>query len=161
MDEYQFLITGLNNAYAMEVGIETALRGMANDLKGFPEFQKGVKNHISVTRAQAKAVYQRIRELGGNVSNVKKIVSQFMSKMQGLSMKMMPYKSLKNLSIAYATEYMEIATYKQLEIIADRINDKETARLCRNLMVQEAAMAKEIEKLIPLVTEREMRDSIG
>ncbi len=156
MEEDEFLITGLNNAYAMEKGIEQTLMSLASDTDNFPELRKEIKAHIGQTKRQAAAVEKRIKELGGDVSSAKKWTSQLMSKAEGAAMKVMSYKNLKNLATLYATEHLEIATYKQLYTIAMSIGDKPTARMCKSIMAEEAMTARKIEKLIPKITQKEM-----
>ena len=51
-----------------------------------------------------------------------------------------------------AFEAMEIASYKILINTAEEVGDQETARVCRQILKEEEAMADWLEKHIPALT---------
>ena len=104
----------------MEKGIEQNLKSMVNDAKEFPELRQEFEDHMKITKNHAEMTENRIIELDGEVADTKKLMSQFTVLVQGMTMKMMSYKNLKNVSMAYATEHTEIAMYRQIQIISHK-----------------------------------------
>jgi ferritin-like metal-binding protein YciE len=54
-------------------------------------------------------------------------------------------KMLKNAKTEYFSEHEEIATYLAIETFAKKVNDKETAKLARDIRREEERMAKFLE----------------
>lgn len=78
-----YILSFLNKAYTMESGIVQALQSMIKDEKDFAEFREPLENHLVETKEHVEMVKQRIKELGGNVSQTKKLSAQFMKTVKG------------------------------------------------------------------------------
>jgi rubrerythrin len=61
-------------------------------------------------------------------------------------------KMLKNAKTEYFNEHEEIATYMAIETLAEKVGDKETARLARGIRREEERMAKFLEGQIKSLT---------
>jgi rubrerythrin len=61
-------------------------------------------------------------------------------------------KMLKNAKTEYFNEHEEIATYLAIETLAERVGDKETARLAKWIRRDEERMAKFLEGQIKALT---------
>jgi ferritin-like metal-binding protein YciE len=57
----------LNEAYGKEKQLETALAAQIK-LASRPQLKKGLKEHLAVTKAQARGLKKRIKELGGSAT---------------------------------------------------------------------------------------------
>jgi hypothetical protein len=58
----------LNEAYGKEKQLETALAAQIK-LASRPQLKKGLKEHLAVTKAQARGLKKRIKELGGSATD--------------------------------------------------------------------------------------------
>jgi ferritin-like metal-binding protein YciE len=58
-------------------------------------------------------------------------------------------KMLKNAKTEYFNEHEEIATYTAIETLATELDDRETAKMAREIRRDEERMAKFLEKQIP------------
>lgn len=58
---------------------------------------------------------------------------------------------------SYGFEAMEIASYTILVNAAKKVGDKETARVCEQILKQEKAMAAWLEKNLPMLTRQYLR----
>src|SRR5690606_41792030 len=58
---------------------------------------------------------------------------------------------------SYTFEHLEIAVYRSLLGAAEEIGDPETARVCREILRQEEAMAGWLEEHLPEITRRYLR----
>jgi len=149
METKKLLHSLLNNAYAMETAVEETLKSHVDDAKDFPELQLELQNHLEVTTDQKEKVRESIEKIGGNVSESKEMFSDIMGKIQGLMSKMMPDKVLRNIIMESATEAMEIASYKQIILLAEKSDEQEVVEICTGILRQEEEMAKKIDSMIP------------
>lgn len=65
-----------------------------------------------------------------------------------MATKIIPHKDIKNLEMAYTTEHLEMALYRQLQIIAEQAGDKETAIVCKDILEDEMNAARILEDLM-------------
>jgi ferritin-like metal-binding protein YciE len=61
-------------------------------------------------------------------------------------------KMLKNAKTEYFNEHEEIATYLAIETLAERVGDRETAKLAKGIRREEERMAKFLEGQIKSLT---------
>ncbi|MBS3092969.1 DUF892 family protein [Candidatus Pacearchaeota archaeon] len=132
----------------MEKGIEQNLKSMVNDAKEFPELRQEFEDHMKITKNHAEMTENRIIELDGEVADTKKLMSQFTVLVQGMTMKMMSYKNLKNVSM-------------EIQIIAQKIGDMDTVDLCEDILSDEIDMSRILEKTMPDILEKEMLRSLS
>ena len=64
---------------------------------------------------------------------------------------------MKGSLASYAFEAMEIASYTILINAAKQVGDKETARVCEQILKEEKAMAAWLEKNLPVLTRQYLR----
>jgi ferritin-like metal-binding protein YciE len=64
---------------------------------------------------------------------------------------------MKGSLASYAFEAMEIASYTILISAANRVGDKETARICKQILREEKAMAAWLERNLPTLTRQYLR----
>ena len=139
------LIQYLQEAYGNEQELELALQA---DLLLTPKgsYQKRLKQHLKETKAHAKALQRRIKQLGGGGTTVQKIVGKAtaaaIAPLHAVRGSGEQEKLLKNAKDQYNAEQVEISTYLALETFATRVNDAETAKIARDIRRDEERMAK-------------------
>ncbi|HEX2071053.1 MAG TPA: DUF892 family protein [Thermoleophilaceae bacterium] len=172
------LIQYLNEAYGKEQELVTSLQAHIS-LTSRDAYKKRLKDHLKETRAQAKGLERRIKQLGGKAEKVDlpgpDVVAGAASMAQGAAQKAMAAakgplhairgtgeaeKMLKNAKTEFWNEAEEIANYHAIETLADAVGDRDTAKLAREFRRQEERMAKFLEKTIASLTKEVVRDEI-
>jgi ferritin-like metal-binding protein YciE len=172
------LVQYLNEAYAKEQELVTALQAHIS-LTTRDSYKKRLKDHLKETKAQAKGLERRVKQLGGKVEKVDlpgpDAVSQAAGRAQSAAQKAMAMakgpmhalrgtgeaeKMLKNAKTEFWNEAEEIANYHAIESLAEAVGDRDTVKLAREFRRQEERMAKFLEKLIGQLTKEVVRDEI-
>jgi len=172
------LIQYLNEAYGKEQELVTALQAHIS-LTSRDAYKKRLKDHLKETKAQAKGLERRIRQLGGKAEKMDlpgpDAVGSAAGKAQATAQKAMAAakgplhalrgtgeaeKMLKNAKTEFWNEAEEIANYHAIETLAEAVGDRDTAKLAREFRRQEERMAKFLEKTIASLTKEVVRDEI-
>jgi ferritin-like metal-binding protein YciE len=171
----QKLIQYLNEAYGKERELESALQAHIG-MTTRPPYKKRLQQHLKETKAQARNLDRRIKQLGGRAEAspgpvpgqvtgaVTAVASKAVAAAQGplhaLRGDGETEKMLKNAKTEYANENEEIATYIGIESLAEAVGDRETAKLARDHRRQEERMASFLEKQIPQLAKAVAREEI-
>jgi ferritin-like metal-binding protein YciE len=172
------LIQYLNEAYGKEQELVTALQAHIS-LTSRDAYKKRLKDHLKETKAQAKGLERRIKQLGGKAEKVDlpgpDALGGAASMAQSAAQKAMAAakgplhalrgtgeaeKMLKNAKTEFWNEAEEIANYHAIETLAEAVGDRDTAKLAREFRRQEERMAKFLEKTIATLTKEVVRDEI-
>jgi len=172
------LIQYLNEAYGKEQELVTALQADIS-LTSRDAYKKRLKDHLKETRAQAKGLERRIKQLGGKAEKLDlpgpDAIGGMAGKAQGAAQKAMAAakgplhavrgageaeKMLKNAKTEFWNEAAEIANYHAIETLAEAVGDRDTAKLAREFRRQEERMAKFLERTIATLTKEVVRDEI-
>ncbi len=142
------LVQYLNEAYGKEKELETALEVHIAMTTKAP-YKKRLKAHLKETKGHAKQLERRIKELGGGGHAIQSVVATATAVAKG-PLHMIrgsgeQEKMLKNAKTEYFSEHEEISTYLAIETFAKKVNDKETAKLARDIRREEERMAKFLE----------------
>ena len=142
------LVQYLNEAYGKEKELETALEVHIAMTTKAP-YKKRLKQHLKETKGHAKQLERRIKKLGGGGHAVQSVVAKATAVAKG-PLHMIrgsgeQEKMLKNAKTEYFSEHEEISTYLAIETFAKKVNDKETAKLARDIRREEERMAKFLE----------------
>jgi ferritin-like metal-binding protein YciE len=142
------LVQYLNEAYGKEKELETALEVHIAMTTKAP-YKKRLKQHLKETKGHAKQLERRIKKLGGGGHAVQNVVAKATAAAKG-PLHMIrgsgeQEKMLKNAKTEYFNEHEEISTYLAIETFAKKVNDKETAKLARDIRREEERMAKFLE----------------
>ncbi len=142
------LVQYLNEAYGKEKELETALEVHIAMTTKAP-YKKRLKEHLRETKGHAKLLERRIKKLGGGGHALQSVVAKATAVAKG-PMHMIrgsgeQEKMLKNAKTEYFSEHEEISTYLAIETFAKKVNDKETAKLARDIRREEERMAKFLE----------------
>src|SRR6201996_5020733 len=145
------LIQYLNEAYGKERELEVALQtdiAMTNK----PPYKKRLQEHLRETKAHAKALDRRIKNLGGGGQTVQSLVGKATALAKGplhiIRGDGAQEKMLKNAKTQFTAEHEEISTYLALETFATKVGDTETANLARDIRREEERMAKYLQSEI-------------
>jgi ferritin-like metal-binding protein YciE len=149
------LVQYLNEAYRKERELETALQTHIA-MTTRPPYKKRLKQHLRETKGHAKAVERRIRKLGGGGQLAQTAIGKVMAAAKGPLHAVRgggeQEKMLKNAKTEYFNEHEEIATYMAIETLAEKVGDRETAKLARDIRREEERMAKFLEGQIKSLT---------
>ena len=139
------LIKHIDEAHAMEQNVLRMLDGMISTTDD-PEILDALEHHKLQTQQHADRMAQRleahdvapstVKQIGGVLGALAKVPLDFVR----------GEKAGRNARDGYATEHLEIASYELLRRIAEKAGDEETARAAREIIAEEAAMAKLIEE---------------
>jgi ferritin-like metal-binding protein YciE len=164
------LIQYLNEAYAKETQLETALQAHIA-MTTRPPYKKRLQQHLKETKAHTRDVKRRIKALGGKAeavdlpgpdavtevaTGVLDAARKGAAALQGQAHLIRgtgeQEKLLKNAKTEYQDEAEEIATYIAIETLATAVKDKETAQLAKRIRREEERMRDYLGKLIPQLT---------
>ncbi len=157
------LVQYLNEAHGKEKELETALQAHIVMTTRAP-YKKRLQQHLRETKSHAKQLERRIKKLGGGGHAVQTVVAKGMAVAKGplhaLRGAGEQEKMLKNAKTEYFNEHEEIATYLAIETLAEKVGDKETARLARGIRREEERMAKFLEGQIKTLTNAVAQEEI-
>lgn len=142
------LVQYLNEAYGKEKELETSLEAHIAMTTKAP-YKKRLKQHLKETKSHAKQLERRIKKLGGGGHAIQTVVAKATAAAKG-PLHMVrgsgeQEKMLKNAKTEYFNEHEEISTYLAIEVFAEKVSDKETAKLARDIRREEERMAKFLE----------------
>jgi ferritin-like metal-binding protein YciE len=142
------LVQYLNEAYGNEKELETSLE-LHIALTTKAPYKKRLKQHLKETKSHSKQLERRIKKLGGGGQALQKVVAKATAvakaPVQALRGSGEQETMLKNAKTQYSTEHEEISTYLAIEVFAEKVSDKETAKLVRGIRREEERMAKFLE----------------
>lgn len=142
------LVQYLNEAYGNEKELETSLE-VHIALTTKAPYKKRLKQHLKETKSHAKQLERRIKKLGGGGHAIQNVVAKATAvakaPAQALRGSGEQETMLKNAKTQYFNEQEEIATYLAIEVFAEKVSDKETAKLARDIRREEERMAKFLE----------------
>jgi ferritin-like metal-binding protein YciE len=173
------LVQYLNEAYGKEKQLEAALQAHAKMAGGRANYRKRLQDHLKETKAQARGLERRIKQLGGKAEAASlpgpDVVSGAASRATAAAAKAAAAaqapvhalrgtgeaeKLLKNAKTELQNEYEEIANYLAIETLAEELRDRDTAKLAREFRRQEERMAAFLSKLIPTLTKAVVTEEI-
>ncbi|HEU4392579.1 MAG TPA: DUF892 family protein [Solirubrobacterales bacterium] len=145
------LVQYLNEAHGKEKELETALQAHIAMTTRAP-YKKRLQQHLRETKGHARQLERRIKKLGGGGHALQTVVAKTMAAAKG-PLHMVrgsgeQEKMLKNAKTEYFNEHEEISTYLAIETFAEKVGDRETAKLARDIRHEEERMAKFLETQI-------------
>ncbi|MBI3126252.1 MAG: ferritin-like domain-containing protein [Candidatus Tectomicrobia bacterium] len=151
------LVSWLNDAYAMEKSLINILEKRVKD--GTPaEAQSRYRQHLEETRRHAQMVEGCVSRLGETTSTLKNMMGTLFGKQQGLGAGLFKDEQVKNALSDYASENLEIASYKALIVAAEDFGDPEIASVCRRILEEEERMAQWLaDQSLPLTVKNVFR----
>jgi ferritin-like metal-binding protein YciE len=168
------LVQYLGEAYSKERELERSLQAHIG-MTTRKAYQKRLKEHLRETKNHAKLVERRIKQLGGGgtLATLAKegpaVAKQATALAKGqlhAARGFVPGMGdedelmLKNAKTEFSEEHEEIATYRAIEVLAEEVGDKETAKLAKQIRREEEKMASFIERQIPVLTKAVAKSEI-
>jgi ferritin-like metal-binding protein YciE len=168
------LIQYLTEVHGKEKELETALQAHIGMTTRAP-YKKRLQQHLKETKAHARGVERRIKQLGGKVEKLPEPVADAAAAMQGVTSKAVSVAKgplhalrgtgehetmLKNAKTEFSEEHEEIAMYSGIEALAEAVGDRETAKLARDIRREEERMASFLEKQIGTLAKGVAREEI-
>jgi ferritin-like metal-binding protein YciE len=150
-DPRETLIGWLNDAYAMERGLVQVLENHANDVKDRPEMYRRMAQHLEETKMHAERVKDCVERMGGSTSSMKTAMGSVSGFLQGRSTGASPDELVKNALADYASEHLEIASYRALIVAARALGEQQVAQVCEGILREEEEMARWLEHSLPMV----------
>jgi ferritin-like metal-binding protein YciE len=149
------LVQYLGEAYGKEKELEASLQAHIGMTRHEP-YRKRLKAHLTETKAHARGLERRIKQLGGGGQTTQNLFGKAKAMAKG-PLHMVrgdgeQEKMLKNAKTEYWNEHEEIATYLAIETLATKVGDGETAKLARAIRREEERMAKFLERQIKSLT---------
>jgi ferritin-like metal-binding protein YciE len=142
------LVKYLSEAYGKERELETSLQAHIAMTTKAP-YKKRLQQHLRETKAHAKGLERRIKKLGGGGQTAQTAVGKVMAAAKGPLHAVRgsgeQEKMLKNAKTEYFNEHEEIATYLAIETLAEKVGDRETAKLAKVIRREEERMARFLE----------------
>jgi ferritin-like metal-binding protein YciE len=157
------LVQYLSEAYGKERELETSLQAHIAMTAKKP-YRKRLQQHLRETKGHAKGLERRIKKLGGGGQTVQTVVGKAMAATKGPLHAVRgsgeQEKMLKNAKTEYFNEHEEIATYLAIEVFAEKVGDRETAKLAKGIRRDEERMAKFLEGQIKSLTRAVVSEDI-
>jgi ferritin-like metal-binding protein YciE len=157
------LVQYLSEAYGKERELEAALQAhIAMTAKG--PYKKRLQQHLKETKSHGKQVERRIKKLGGGGQTLQSAVGRIAAVAKGplhaIRGDSEQEKMLKNAKTEYWNEHEEIATYLGIETLAEKVGDRETAKLAKAIRREEEKMATFLQGQIKQLTGAVVREDI-
>ena len=157
------LVQYLNEAYGKEKELEAALEAHIGMTTRAP-YKRRLQQHLRETKDHARRVERRIKQLGGDPQTLQRLSGKATAALKGpvhaLRGSGEDERLLKNAKTQYSEEAEEIATYSAIEVFAESVSDRDTAKLARAIKRDEERMAGYLERLIPQLTRAVVRAEV-
>jgi ferritin-like metal-binding protein YciE len=146
---------------------------------GRASYRKRLQDHLKETKAQARALERRIKQLGGKAEAAhlpgpdvvsgaagkaavaaSKAAAAAKAPVHALRGTGEAEKLLKNAKTQLMHEHEEIGNYIAIETLAEALRDRDTAKLAREFRRQEERMASFLSKLIPTLTKAVVTEEV-
>lgn len=161
-------IAWLRDAYAMEQQAVEILERQAPRLDDYPDMQAKIREHLELSKSQAERLRTCLQRLGTDISAIKTGLAQLTGNAAAMMNALSSDEVVKQTIADYAFENFEIANYRCLIGAAEAAGDRETRRVCEEILREEEAMASWIEDHLPVITrqflqrdDRQSRASLG
>jgi len=159
----QYLVEALGKEKELEVALAAHI-----EMTTRAPYKKRLKDHLKETKSHSKQLERRIKKVSSEgaatiakgASQLNRALAAAKGPLHALRGNSETEKMLKNAKTEYFSEHEEIATYTAIEVLADQLGDKETAKMARDIRREEERMAKFLEKQIPILTRQMVKEDI-
>lgn len=154
----ELLVKQLDEAYAMEQTVLKMLDSMIRTTSD-PSVVSDIETHREETEQHAEKVKRCLESYGEKPSKMKEALGSLTALMKAPADMVRGEQDMRNARDGYATEYLEIATYRLIEHLAKAADDKQALQVARENIADEARMAAHIEKAWGRTVARSLEES--
>jgi ferritin-like metal-binding protein YciE len=150
------LVAWLDDAHAMESGLIGILENHASHFGDrMPNAARRLQRHIVETQQHVQRLNDCLRLMKATPSGVKAAASSVMGTLEGATTTMFRDTLVKDALLDYASEQFEVACYTALVNAATELGHPDVARLCRENLEEDRAMADWLLQQLPAVVAQE------
>ena len=146
------VIDWLNDAYAMERGLEVTLRKQAQSKELHQAVRTRAGIHLDETIVHAERLCDCLAKLGSSPSPVKTIAGEASEMAKAYSTKFTADERVKDYLGWCSAEAFEVACYKSLIEAANEASEEEIVPLLEKNLAQDSAMAHWLEMNVGAIT---------
>ena len=139
-DNTELLITWLKDVHALENTLANVLKNQGERAATFPEIQSRLYGHREESMRHANMVESCITRLGGDTSEVRAGLSKAFGEAQSKMLGGFEDSIVRDAIMGSAAEQLEIASYKSIIALAQKIGDGETVNICKQILEEEENM---------------------
>lgn len=141
----ELLIKQLNEAYAMEQTVLKMLDSMIRTTS-VPAMVADLETHREETEEHAEKVARCLEGYGESPSKTRQALGTLSALMKAPADMVRGEQDMRNARDGYATEHLEIASYRVIEELAKAADDKQALQVARENIADEQRMVAHIEK---------------
>ena len=146
------VIDWLNDAYAMERGLEITLRKQAENKEVHRAVRERARIHLDETAEHADRIARCLEMLGSAPSTLKSATGQAMEFAKGVATMFARDERMKDFLAACGSEYFEVACYKSLIAGATAVGEEEIVPILEQNLKEDTAMAEWLDMNIAAIT---------
>jgi ferritin-like metal-binding protein YciE len=154
----ELLVKQLDEAYAMEQTVSRLLDGMIRTSSD-PSIVADLESHKQQTEEHAEKVRRCLEGHGASPSKVKETLGTLAALMKAPAAMLRGEQEMRNARDGFATEHLEIATYRVIEELAKAADDKQALQIARENIADEERMAARIQRNWARVVGRSIEDA--
>lgn len=146
------VIDWLNDASAMERGLQVTLRKQADNEDVHRALRERARIHLEETAEHATRLTRCLELLGSSPSALKSATGQAMEITKGFTAKFSRDERVKDFLAPYGAEYFEVACYKSLIAGASAAGEHGIIPLLEQNLKEDAAMASWLDMNVAAIT---------
>jgi ferritin-like metal-binding protein YciE len=139
----------LQGAYVMEEGVAQVLESHKEQARDYPEIRAKLDDHIRATKEHVKKVGGILKSLNEDAPRAKNSLGKAIGVMAGAGASTEEDTVIKNTMAEYATEHLEIATYRTLINTANKLKLSEAVLPLEEILIDEIKMAEWLHDNLP------------
>ena len=141
----ELLVKQLDQAYAMEQTVATMLEGMIRTTSD-PSIVSDLETHKRETEQHAEKVKRCLEGYGESPSKLKEALGAMTALLKAPADMLRGEQEMRNARDGFATEHLEIASYRVIEELAKAADDKQALQIARENIADEERMAARIQR---------------
>ncbi len=146
-DLQEQIVKYLTDVHSTEENAANQLRTGADAVQD-EQLAQVLRQHLTETEEHERLVRERLEALDSSPSKLKDVAQKGIAAMGGAMSGAAPDTTGKIAIQAFATEHLEIASYRSLRAAALHAGDSETAAMAERILVDEQAAAQKLDGLL-------------
>ena len=141
------IVKYLTDVHSMEENAASQLRTGAEAVQD-EQLARVLRDHLRETEEHERLVRERLEALDASPSKLKDMAQKGAAAVGGALSGAAPDTTGKVAIQAFATEHLEIASYRSLRAVAQQASDSETVAMADRILAQEQAAAQKLDGLL-------------